>query len=201
MRNLLPYSILLTVISLMCATFAVAQEANDECEFRHLRPVYHHWDMKPDKVLDIPVRQKEKVRISTCSDAYHSHTFIMQIMLSEVDDHGAFIIDAQDGNDGWDIDHTPEWVLADSSNHESVDDIYVKSDGGKLFMRRQIPETKAHIYYIRYDSVNKAQTLSRIKATVAQRMKMITAQTREQTDTIPDIRQMPLAPQDTLVFI
>lgn len=182
-------------------SFAVAQGANDECEFRHLRPVYHHWDMNPDKVLDIPVRQKEKVRINTCSDAYYSRSFIMQIMLSDVDGQGAFIVDAQDGNDGWNIDHTPEWVLTDSANYEMIDDIYVKSVKGNLFMRRQVPETKANIYYIRYDSVNNVQTLCLIKAAVAQRMKMITAQPRHQSDTIRDIRQMPLAPQDTIVFI
>lgn len=39
------------------------------------------------------------------------------------------------------------------------------------------------------------------KAAVAHRMKMITAQPREQSDTIRDIRQLPLAPQDTIVFI
>ncbi len=193
-RIVVAIGIIISVVESSCGYYT------DNVTYRHLQPVYYHWDMlAADKVLDIPVMEDEKVRITVDGYDNHNPSYLVQVFLKEKDCDGAFVVDGQNGADGWIVDLTPDWVIADSSDYKIIDDVYIKEDGSRLFMKRFIPGTEAKIYFIKSDT-ERRKNLSQIKEYVIKRMRMIRAVPRTATDTIRNIKDMPLASQDTIVY-
>ncbi len=185
--------IIISVLEVSCGYHA------DSVTYRHLRPVYYHWDMlAADKVLDIPIKEDEKVRITVAGCDNENPSYFVQVFLKEKSCNGAFVVDGQNGADGWIVDLTPNWVIADSADYIVIDDVYIKEDSSRLFMKRIIPGTKAKIYFIS-SGIGQKNNLSLTKEYVIKRMRMIRAVPRTTTDTIRYIKDMPLASQDTIV--
>lgn len=184
--------IIISVVTVSCGYYAYS------VSYRHLRPVYYHWDMSAaDKVLDIPVMEDEKVRITVAGD--DNPSYFVQVFLKEKSCNGAFVVDGQNGADGWIVDLTPDWVIADSADYKIIDDVYIKEDSSRIFMKRFIPGTKAKIYFIS-SGIERRKNLSQTKEYVIKRMRMVQAMPRTTTDTIRYIKDMPLASQDTIVY-
>lgn len=69
---------LMFVAEVSCGHYA------DSVTYRHLRPVYYHWDMlAADKVLDIPVMEDEKVRITVAGYDNDNPSYFVQVFLKE----------------------------------------------------------------------------------------------------------------------
>lgn len=86
---------LMFVAEVSCGHYA------DSVTYRHLRPVYYHWDMlAADKVLDIPVMEDEKVRITVAGYDNDNPSYFVQVFLKEKGCNGAFVVDGQNGADG-----------------------------------------------------------------------------------------------------
>lgn len=186
---------LMFVAEVSCGHYA------DSVTYRHLRPVYYHWDMlAADKVLDIPVMEDEKVRITVAGYDNDNPSYFVQVFLKEKGCNGAFVVDGQNGADGWIVDLTPGWALADSADYKIIDDVYIKEDSSRLFMKRFIPGTKAKIYFIS-SGIERRKSLSQTKEYIIKRMCMIRAVPRMATDTIRYVKDMPLASQDTIASL
>ena len=92
--------------------------------------------------------EDEKVRITVAGYDNDNPSYFVQVFLKEKGCNGAFVVDGQNGADGWIVDLTPGWALADSADYKIIDDVYIKEDSSRLFMKRFIPGTKAKIYFI-----------------------------------------------------